>query len=421
MKGVKANPDAELGVLGTLIQEGNPDSLQVKKSMMQLDEKLFYNSSYRELFRLIKKFYDSNHCFDEVTFLTMSLPDDMQLLIEQCIMHKHFSRPLLEHHIEELHRLYELRMQLNILSNTYKECMNEPINTLSIERMRLGIKEAGETSLSRQKQGKSFAEIYLSDLNQEYQGQNKIVCGVKQFETIKNSSLITIAGASGIGKTFFSIYVMDEIARFQSEKQILFFSLEMKCNEIWERYLHIRQARKEDTDQLPKGKVFDQPRIDIEYIETISQFEAINKPISVIVIDYLALVTSKGKYDREDLRLSDITQRLAALAMNLNCIVICLSQVNREVARRNKDDRCPYPHDVADSVGSVRSSSLWIGIDRPEDMNNIFVAKCRKSRYGNNFEAWFDFNNGRFVERVKPFIYKQKVSKENLDEFIGEI
>jgi replicative DNA helicase len=157
-----------------------------------------------------------------------------------------------------------------------------------------------------------------------------------------------------------------------------------------------------------KMRVYDQPRIDIEYIETVCHLQAMKHPLSVVVIDYLGLVTSCKKYDREDIKISDITQRLTALSIKLNCIVICLTQVNRDPSKRNQNDRCPYPADVADSVGSVRSSSLWIGIDRPELYQdelvnkNLFVAKCRKNRRGDNFEAYFDFNKGRFVERMKP-------------------
>src|SRR5690606_33030387 len=92
---------------------------------------------------------------------------------------------------------------------------------------------------------------------------------------------------------------------------------------------------------LPDGKVFDHARIDIDYIETIAHLQAMEKPLSVIVVDYLGLVTTRNKHEREDLKISDITQRLAALAMNLNCIVIGLSQVNRDSSKRQKDDRCP--------------------------------------------------------------------------------
>jgi replicative DNA helicase len=218
---------------------------------------------------------------------------------------------------------------------------------------------------------------------------------------------------------------MEMISRHQPTKQTLFFSLEMARNEIWERHLsilagkdfsdmtHHEQLAAIASGMTKEHKVFDEPRIDIDYIETVCHIESMRKPISVIVVDYIGLVTSKQKHEREDLRIADITQRLTALAMKLKCIVIGLTQTNRDASKRPKEDRCPYPSDVADSVGSVRSSSLWIGIDRPElydddfTKKNIFVAKCRKNRRGDNFEAYFDFNGGKFVERDKPFWERQ--------------
>lgn len=428
MSRIKSNPDAEIGVLGTLIADGNPQSLAVQKSMLNLHEDLFYKPAYKELYNLIKKSFEAEQYFDAVTLLGMDLSPSANKTLSFAIMGHYFSETLLDIHIEELNILNDMRQKLQILQLGMRNCLDDPILASANEVLVKSICEASETGITRQQRGMSFQDIYKSFLENKYTSQSEVKCGIRQFETIKNSGLITIAGGSGVGKTYFSIYVMDQIARYHPDKQILFYSLEMKCNEIWERYLTIRQDQPIDAIisrniPLPDGKVFDQPRIDIEFIETISRLESMKKPISVIVVDYLSLVTSKKKFEREDLRLSDITQRLAALAMKLNCIVIGLSQINRDSSKRTKDDRCPYPADVADSVGSVRSSSLWIGIDRPEIYDNspinqnLFIAKCRKSRYGSNFEAWFDFNGGRFKERGKPFDTKKH---SVLDDFNGD-
>jgi replicative DNA helicase len=397
--------------------------------MLILKEDLFYKPAFKQLYNLIKKLYEAEQCFDAVTLLGMAMDEDIQKTVDYAIVGNFFSGNLLDHHIEELHIFCNMRQKLHILQLGQKNCLADPVLATSNEVLSKAIYEASEVGISKQALGMSFAEIYQAFLENQYTSQSEVMCGIRQFETVKNSGLITIAGGSGVGKTYFSIYVMDQIARYQTEKQILFYSLEMKCNEIWERYLTIRHDKPIDlitdrTTPLPDGKVFDQPRIDIEFIETISRLESMKKPISVIVVDYLSLVTSKKKFEREDLRISDITQRLAALAMDLNCIVICLSQINRDSSKRTKDDRCPYPADVADSVGSVRSSSLWIGIDRPEIYDsapinkNLFIAKCRKSRYGNQFEAWFDFNEGRFKERGKPF--DNTKSYGGFDDLMGD-
>src|SRR5690606_23206305 len=105
---------------------------------------------------------------------------------------------------------------------------------------------------------------------------------------------------------------------------------------------------------------------DIDYILTTARLKAMEKPISVIVVDYLGLVQNRGQFERNDLKQADITTKLAKLAMELNCVVIALSQINRASSSRAKDDQCPYPSDAADSSGSHRSSTLWLGVNRPE-------------------------------------------------------
>ena len=439
MQHVKSNPEAELGVLGTLIINGNPDEVLVKKSMLQLSEHLFYHPPYRELYKFIRKCFDSSQWFDLSSLIGMQLGGQLHETLLNSVQGQLFTGVLLDHHIESLQQMQQLRTQIHLMTKTLRECQAEPTPAIASEIVRSGVNEVSNVAMDKMKEGSTFKEIYEEYILGNFKNDTHVQCGIKQFEEIRNCGLITIAGDSGMGKTFFSIYFMDQLVKYQTDKQFLFFSLEMKRNDIWDRYLNIR-LDKHDIDhddracQLPDGKVFDHARIDIEYIETIAHLESMNKPLSVIVVDYLGLVTSRTKYEREDLKISDITQRLAALAMNLNCIVIGLTQVNRDASRRLKGDRCPYPSDVADSVGSVRSASLWIGIDRPEtyddsaDMKNVFVAKCRKTRYGKNFEATFEFNGGRFREltaRYQPKKTKGRgqflTTKQKLNDEIGEM
>jgi len=144
------------------------------------------------------------------------------------------------------------------------------------------------------------------------------------------------------------------------------------------------------------------------------------KPISVIVVDYLGLVENHGVFERNDLRQADITSKLARLAIELDCVVIALSQINRGASSRASDDRCPYPHDAADSSGSHRSSTLWIGVDRPElyqsdpCYRNQFVVKCRKNRFGGIFEMVYAFNNGTFAQ-VHDGFFKKPFAKTPID------
>jgi replicative DNA helicase len=129
-------------------------------------------------------------------------------------------------------------------------------------------------------------------------------------------------------------------------------------------------------------------------------------------VDYLGLVqNTNNKLESHVLRQANITEQLAALAIELDCIVIALSQVNREYA--NRQDKCPVTSDAADSSGSERSSTVWLGVHRPyaddevSGTENHFVVKCRKNRFGPLWKAVFDFQDGVFREtdQARAFSY----------------
>src|SRR5690606_33454758 len=98
-----------------------------------------------------------------------------------------------------------------------------------------------------------------------------------------------------------------------------------------------------------------EPLMTIDQIETECRLAALRQPLAVIVVDYLGLIRSKSRSERKDLEQGEIAKRLAALSLELNCIVIALSQVNREFKNRPVGDRCPVISDAAESMGSVHS------------------------------------------------------------------
>ena len=422
MTNPKYNPEAELGVISALINDGDYSSFTVQKSMLRLEERFFYVPVHRELFKIIKKCFDEKHVFDmsAMSDILQSSSNDVFMTMLNGLNKTYYSTSRLEREITTLEQAAQMRQQLKTMQSIILDCHDEPLTNLACDILHHGIQKLGGIKLNAMNDGADYEQIAESHLNGEFLDMEPVEIGIDGFGELRNCSLVTIAGASGVGKTYFGVYLMNQVGMYQPDKQALFFSLEMARNEIWERHLSIladkafnELTKSELTEAIGLSlavdyRVYDEPRIDIDYIETMCRLQAMRKPISVIVVDYIGLVTSKQKHDREDLRVSDITQRLAALAMRLKCIVIGLTQVNRDPSKREKSDRCPYPNDVADSVGSVRSSSLWIGIDRPElysdelQDKNLFVAKCRKNRRGINFEVYFDFNGGRFLPRDKP-------------------
>lgn len=252
---------------------------------------------------------------------------------------------------------------------------------------------------------------------------------------IRAGSLCIIAGASGVGKSSFSLFMLDSIASLQPDKQSLFFSLELDKTELMERYLGVLQKKPYsalsniELEQAtikalerPNIKVFDLIDYpDIKYISSIirhSILTSYSKPISVIVIDFVGLVKIEGYRESKAQMLEDIAYQLLSLAKKLNCVIILLQQVNREYYKRDSNDIVPIASDASDSSGPEKASSLWIGIGRHGEHtgqdSNHFELAIRKNRHGlKDFRISLEFANGTFRELEPHFQFRRMPKSDN--------
>lgn len=429
--------ELERRTLQDIMDIGQFSDERIQKAFLLLTTSCFYDPTLADLFLIIKKCFEKQDSFGFIDILSL-IPVKDNVLHDQLtwIMEEYRNFPFsnsIEKNVHKLITLTAIRKQIYLMDSTIIEVANcrdpDEAQSLMTEKLtkmiQIGYRES--------KDGISNFELseayYSGDINTELkipttnQKLNECLNG-----GIMSKSYITLAADAGVGKTGFGIYFLDCIARSQPGHQNLFFSLEMEAKHIWMRHVGIRAGKKfedltneERLDAIASAmeipiKIYDsslcQSASDIDFIVTTARLKAQEKPISVIVVDYLGLVQNKGNFERNDLKQADITTKLANLAIELNCVVIGLTQINRNAANRATDDRCPYPSDAADSSGSFRSSTLWIGLDRPElykndpNFSNRFVVKCRKNRFGSNFELTFAFNDGTFKEVNEGFFRK---------------
>jgi replicative DNA helicase len=418
----KACPETERRILSWLVNNGNPNDLAIQKSMLAINESYFYGVYSKTIFRIIHSLYARRMHFDIVNLLDAirTFPIDVFEYFQDFIV-TGYTQHADDETIAMLVKTHQVREQLAVIEKVISDCQTEPLIDDCITLITSSLSKAGQLSLRKPQQGISAEQIATQYLAGYYKDIEFIHTGIVELDKVlggglEPKSLITIAGDSGIGKTYFGMYLMSKISSMTNNTQSLFFTLEMPAKKVWERLVSViynkpfanltRNELLATKNHIQSTSVtfYEEQFSNIDEIETIARIKALEKPLSVIVVDYITLVTNSGKFERNDLRLADISKRLASLAMELNCTVIALSQVNRKAAERSKDDRCPYPSDAADSSGIVRSSTLWCGIDRPALYNddikhkNKFVVKCRKNRNGNCFNLVFDFVDGIFTE-----------------------
>lgn len=444
----KYSLETEQEVLETLMHFSKHDNVRVQKAMLNLNSDCFHNTDNRQIFRMIKDSFNKQEAFHFIDILVKiptgnnGLHDAMAWLIDnygKC----HSGESNFEVYVSRLITLSKLRKQLAIADRMITDVRNCPSPEESHDILASALTEISELSYQESKQGISNAEIAEDYYDGKIGEDLKIPTTCDQLNELLEGgfmpkSLIIVAAAPSVGKTGFSIFLLDIIARAQSGRESLFFSIEMEYKHIWMRHVGICGGK-------PFDKLNDQERLtaiaksmivplkiydtnmcrsanDLEFILTTSRLRAMEKPLSVIVVDYLGLIQNKGHFDRHDLKISDITYKLAQLSIEINCTVILLTQINRGAAQRGVDDRCPWPHDAADSSGSHNNANYWFGADRPElyqedqSYKNQFVFKCRKNRFGDTFETTFAFNSGTFAEVHAGWFRKPMNKAKNAEE-----
>lgn len=414
--------EIEYRVLGALIYLGKPNHTAVQQAMIQLDGEAFAFRPNQLLFEVISEQFRVEGDFDLVTLSTMTDPrcDPVTSMLKDA----YYTPNMLTSDTVTLCNYRTLRRQLVLLVNMLNDVVAElnASDALGIIHEHL---EQLHQCVNPEMDNRVIS--YEQHIEAELQGNNaplsEISVDIPQLPPVPLRALITIAGRSGHGKTFSAMYLMDKLIDALPGRQSLYFNLEMHPRAMLDRHAILLGAKGESirerissvAPQLLDKQVslISVPMIVIEEIESISRIAALKQPIAVIVVDYLGLITSKAKSERKDIEQNTIAKRLAALSIELDCVVILLVQVNRESKNRPVGERCPVPSDAAEGMGSVHSSSWWIGIDQPyldnqdPEFQHMFQFQCRKNRGESGlFKINFEFRNGRFGEYRKPFTSK---------------
>jgi replicative DNA helicase len=416
------------------------DNQYTKKIILSVKSDYFYNPTHRDIFKLILKQHDTNQPTNFIDFLC-AIPkndNDMYTTVNNYLIDSTNNVYIFyDDDLDKLSASYYLRIKCESLTKLLHEAKNStnPEDTLK----GLSTNLATIAQLSDVKtQGLTLAQAAEAH-HYDKTKQDKIKT-IPQLDNLVggfNPSLATFAAGAGVGKTFFAIYLFDNILRNYTDCQGLFFSLEMTYKDIIERQKAVRankvyrrlSEQEMDTVTLDlmqaKGRIYDisiaQNCTDIDYICTTAKLEHAQTKVKVIVVDYMTAITTTKRFERDDLKYKYIAQRLAQLAVELNCLVINLIHINRNSNLRSIDDRCPNAGDEIASQGSYIVSGYWFGLDRPylhtnyDKDKNRFLLALRKNRFG-TFSGILEtcFNAGLFGA---PFVEYAPVEKKSKDDY----
>jgi replicative DNA helicase len=210
----------------------------------------------------------------------------------------------------------------------------------------------------------------------------------KMTSGLQPSDLIIVAARPSMGKTTFAMNLCENASLMQ-DKPVLIFSLEMPSESIMMRMLaslsrvnqtKVRTGQLDDEDwarisatmgmMIEKGKMFIDDGSGLTPTEVRSRARRIARDhggISMIMIDYLQLMTVPGLSENRTLEISEISRSLKALAKELECPVVALSQLNRSLEQRA--DKRPINSDLRESGAIEQDADLIMFIYRDEVYN----------------------------------------------------
>lgn len=428
LRTVPHSKEAESSVIGAMIRDG--DAVLAALEILRPED--FYSRQYQLLFATMKEMARDGIAIDFVSLqdklkgkkdipaefvsletlknLAMDVPSVANIRIyAEMVRSKSVLRAMIRTNEEIADMCYKGEDELEtILESAEKKIFNlllernsrefVPISEVAMNVLRK-VEEA-----SRQKNAITGIASGFLDLDYRTAGFQK-------------SDLILIAARPSMGKTAFVLNILDYVG-VKKHEPVMIFSLEMSKEQLANRVLSLEtqieadKLRKgtltdeewgdliEGVDRLSKANVFidDTPGITVSELRGKCRKRKLESGLSLVMIDYLQLMSGeRGKRSSENRQqeISEISRSLKALARELDCPVIALSQLSRAVEQR--PDHRPMLSDLRESGAIEQDADIVMFLYRDDYYNKdtehpneaeVIIAKQRNGPIGTVKLLW---------------------------------
>lgn len=202
---------------------------------------------------------------------------------------------------------------------------------------------------------------------------------------LQKSDLILIAARPSMGKTAFVLNIAETVA-MRNNTSTAIFSLEMSRIQLAKRLIsmnskvdsqHMRVGNLADDEwgKITESTILlgesplvidDTPGITIAELRSKCRKMKIENNLGLVIIDYLQLMSGSGgrRNESRQQEISDISRSLKALAREIDCPVIALSQLSRAVESR--EDKRPMLSDLRESGAIEQDADVVMFIYRDD-------------------------------------------------------
>lgn len=418
------NVEAEQSVIGAMIMDR--DAIVAASELITGED--FYNKQYGVLFEAMRELNDGGSPVDPVTLQNHLQKKDVPPEVSSLeFVRDILSVPLMTANVKDYAKIVSEKATLRRLIRLNEEIANTCYAGKESLDYILEDTEKRVFQLVQRRTTDSYVPIRQVVMNAmdkiEAAAKNKgSVTGIPtgfldlDYRTagLQPSDLILIAARPSMGKTALMLNLARNVA-FKRNLCMAVFSLEMSKEQLVNRMfsmesnvdgqkLRTGQMNDQEWEKLIEsagiiGKssliIDDTPGISIAELRSKCRKYKLEHDLSIIMIDYLQLMTGSGKNDSRQQEISDISRALKSLARELGVPVIALSQLSRAVEQR--PDHRPMLSDLRESGAIEQDADVVMFIYRDEYYNHdsekkgiteLIIAKQRNGPIGTVELAW---------------------------------
>jgi replicative DNA helicase len=409
-----SNLDAERSILGAILLDNN--ALNTAIEALKPDD--FFIPQHRSIFIQMMTLGEAQHAIDLVT-LTEELHRRGELEssggapylaslvdgVPRVSNVEHYARivkekAMLRNLIHATHNIQQHAFDGEDGADTILDNAESSIFALAEDRVKAGllpIKDIVRDNFERLekifREGKSVTGVSTG-----YGELDKLLSGLQPSE------LIILAGRPSQGKTALALNMAENIA-IRGGLPVAVFSLEMSKESLLQRLVaSVAQVdahkfrsghlSREDWRRMTEGLgqissaplwIDDAGSISVLEIGAKARRLKRDKGLSLLIVDYLQLITARGRFNSRQEEVASISRGLKALAKELRIPVLVLSQLTRAPER---EERGPQLSDLRESGAIEQDADVVMFIYRPNffnmnatpeerEMADILIAKQR--------------------------------------------
>ena len=424
MRSLPQSLEAEQSVIGSMII----DKSAIAKSLEKLNDEDFYRDGHKVIFKAIREMFSQDMAVDLVTLLEyLKSTDNLDKAGGVTYISEISSSVITTANLEAYIKIVEDKSLLRKLIKSSTAIIEESYNKQDKVDDVLDLAQKKIFDLA-EKQGSNDYEPLSTVLERgfieiERLFNNKgsitgVGSGIRDLDAktsgFQKGDMVLIAARPSMGKTTFSLNIAENAA-LREGKSVVIFSLEMPkeqlaykllCSEANVDMLKLRTGNLDDDDweriaratgPLSKAKIYIDDTAGLSVMEMRSKCRKIKMEhgIDMILIDYLQLMSGSAGSESRQQEVSEISRSIKALAKEMECPIIALSQLSR--APEQRADHRPMLSDLRESGSIEQDADVVMFLYRDEYYNKVteeknigecIIAKQRNGPVGTVKMAW---------------------------------